>query len=269
MARELLCWEDFHTQHKIMEADNLFFIALQSSLILGLIHGINPCGHSWLVLAPFVSGEKSGRRVSALTLAFLLGTALACLAIGLSLGLLSTLLSPNVRLWTDLTTNGIIIVLGLILVIRPQLLHSHEHHGHDHHERGHHEHGHGAHHGHSHHHDHGKQRFGLRSQNRLGRITGLGLFTIGFVNMIIPCPTVAIMYSYALESGSALHSVLVFGAYALTTGVAIAAVIYGIFKVTSLLRRLQQDWIEGAIMRSIGLLTIFFGSYSLLIDLNI
>ncbi len=31
--------------------ESLFLIALQSSLFLGLIHGINPCGHSWIVLA--------------------------------------------------------------------------------------------------------------------------------------------------------------------------------------------------------------------------
>ncbi|MBC8208871.1 MAG: sulfite exporter TauE/SafE family protein [Desulfobulbaceae bacterium] len=254
-----------------MEFDNLFFIALQSSLMLGLIHGINPCGHSWLVLAPFVSGEKNGRRVSILTLSFVLGTALACLAIGLSLGLVSTLLSPDIRFWADMVTNSIIIILGLILVLRPDLLH---HHDHDHdHSDGHRDCRHSepnnqseCKHTHDHHHEHPEHHC---KTSRLSQVTGVGLFTIGFINMIIPCPTVAIMYSYALESGSAIYSVLVFGAYALTTGIAIGGVIYGIYRVTTLLRKLQQNWIEGAIMRSIGVLTIFFGSYSLFIDIRI
>ena len=39
-----------------MEPDHLFWLPPQSSFALGLIHGINPCGRSWLVPAPFVAG---------------------------------------------------------------------------------------------------------------------------------------------------------------------------------------------------------------------
>ena len=60
-----------------MEMETLFLAALQSSFVLGLIHGVNPCGHSWLVLAPFVTGEKRGGRVALLTAAFVGGTAVA------------------------------------------------------------------------------------------------------------------------------------------------------------------------------------------------
>ena len=58
-----------------MEIETLLFAAIQSSFLLGLLHGVNPCGHSWLVLAPFVSGEKKGSRVTLLTTMFLGGTA--------------------------------------------------------------------------------------------------------------------------------------------------------------------------------------------------
>ena len=252
-----------------MEYDNLFFLALQSSLILGFIHGVNPCGHSWLVLAPFVSGEKNGRRISALTLSFIMGTAVACLVIGWSLGTVSAVLSSAVRYWADIVTNSIIVLLGIILLVRPQILHSHEHErssccAHAHHE---HEHGHEHHiHDHSHHHEHHGPPSRL---SRLGKVTVTSLFVIGFVNMIIPCPTVAIMYSYGIESGSAWRSTLVFAMYALTTGIAIGAVIYAIYRIATLMRRLNQHWIENAIMRGIGLLTVFFGAYSLLNDLKL
>lgn len=43
-----------------MELNNLFWVTFQSSIILGLVHGVNPCGHSWLVLAHFVVGQKKG-----------------------------------------------------------------------------------------------------------------------------------------------------------------------------------------------------------------
>lgn len=243
-----------------MEFDNIFFVAIQSSLMLGFIHGVNPCGHSWLVLAPFVSGEKNGKKVSLLTTSFILGTALACLGIGWSLGIISVGFSDNIRYWSDTTTNVVVIVLGLILILKPQILHSHgatscactSNHKHEqNHADG------GG-------HDHGPHQENRGMLSRFSKMTISGLFVIGFVNMIIPCPTAAIMYSYAIESGNTLRSTLVFGAYALSTGIALAAVIYAIFKASSFARRLNQHWIENAIMRIIGCITVFFGVYSLI-----
>ncbi|WP_147819219.1 sulfite exporter TauE/SafE family protein [Salidesulfovibrio onnuriiensis] len=236
-----------------MNFDTLFLVALQSSLMLGFIHGVNPCGHSWVVLAPFVAGDSSGKRVSVLTTAFIFGTTMGCLGIGLALGLLSAGLPESVRSVTDMITGGIIVLLGAVLLWRPHLLHSHDHDGHHCHEHGH-DHDHGDHcscHSHAH------------TPLSARRSTAWGLGTLGFVNMIVPCPTVAIMYSYALESGSAAKSVAVFGIYALGTGVALGGVIYAIFKVTSLIRRMQQSWIEPAVMRTVGVMTIAFGVYSL------
>ena len=84
--------------------DSVFLVALQSALVLGFIHGINPCGHSWLVLAPFVYGEKNGKRVFSLTSGFIFGTTLACLAIGISLGSISLALPDSVRSFVDIGT---------------------------------------------------------------------------------------------------------------------------------------------------------------------
>lgn len=237
-----------------MEFDSLFWVAFQSSIILGLVHGVNPCGHSWLVLAPFVIGEKRGARVAWLTFAFLAGTALACLVLGLTLGAVSATIPESLEHWVDTGTSVLLILLGLVLIVKPGLIHHHhdEEHGHDH-----------AHdleeiHGHEGQGAHGRADGGKK------KLTGLALFGIGFVNMIIPCPTVAIMYGYALDSGSTLKATAVFGIYAIATAIAVAGVIYAIFHVARLLERLSQDWVETALMRGAGLITILFAGYSLL-----
>lgn len=251
--------------------DSLFLVALQSSMFLGLIHGINPCGHSWVVLAPFVAGDTSGKRVFVLTTAFILGTSAGCLAIGALLGSVSATLPESIRSITDTVTAGIIILLGAILLWRPHLLHNHDH-DHDHHHGHDHDHHHDDHHDHDHHHDHAECHCHEHDHHHSAtplsakRSTVWGLAILGFVNMIVPCPTVAIMYTYALESGSTFHAVSVFASYAIGTGFALGGVIYAIYKFTGLMRKLQRPWVEPAIMRSVGVLTIFFGVYTLYLD---
>ncbi len=263
-----------------MSGETMLPVAFQSALLLGLIHGVNPCGHSWLVLAPFVSGCREGRRVAVLTVSFLLGTALASIAIGLSLGAVSTLFTGEVRFYMDIFVNGLVIVLGALLLVKPELIHSHDHdhcHSHDHSHD--HDHSHEEDHAHDHcghYHEHEHQSACGCSDGIAKRLAGfvqgrssvLALFVIGFVNMIIPCPTLAVMYSYALDSRNPFFSSIVFGGYAFTTAIAVGGVIFAIFKVSSLARSLSQDWIEVVIMRGIGLITIVFGIYSLYSDLG-
>ncbi|BCS88765.1 sulfite exporter TauE/SafE family protein [Pseudodesulfovibrio sediminis] len=257
-----------------MELDSIFWVALQSSLVLGLVHGINPCGHSWLVLAPFVYGEKQGRRVFSLTSAFIMGTTLGCLIIGLTLGSISLAIPASLTFYVDLATFVILMALGSILIVKPSLLHNHDHdhdhdhaHGHDHtHDHQHHD-SH-DHHDHEHHHDdhehdHAACAHCHGTPSKTKTITLWGLFSIGFINMIVPCPTVAIMYTYALDSGSVFKGTMVFASYALGTAIALAGVIYAIYKATSFVRALKQEWIEPMVMRTAGALTIAFGAYSL------
>lgn len=250
-----------------MEFDTIFLVALQSSLFLGLIHGVNPCGHSWLILAPFVYGEKNGKRVLSLTSAFILGTTLACMIIGFTLGSISLTIPESLTYIVDIITMSVLVVLGLILLVKPEILHSHDH-DHDHHHNHSHEHGHD--HGSGHHSDdHNHSHCGscscsqhAKSASSLRSVTFWGLFSIGFVNMIVPCPTVAIMYKYALDSGSVLKGTAVFASYALGTGIALAAVIYAIYKAASFVRALEQDWVEPLVMRTAGVMTICFAIYS-------
>ncbi len=231
-----------------MEIDSLFLMAIQSSLVLGLIHGINPCGHSWLVLTPFVVGDKPGKLVSHLTFSFIAGTAVACLAIGASLGAISLLIPPHLQWYIEVSTGVILIALGFILIFKPHILHHHDHDDSCHSE-------------HCHHSSCASHKNDKHKKN--GKTTGIFLFGVGFVNMIIPCPTVAIMYGYAIESGSVTKATLVFAAYALTTGITVGSVIFAIIKISNLLRTLQQNWIETAIMRTAGFVIILFSSISL------
>ena len=110
-----------------MELETILFAAIQSSFLLGLLHGINPCGHSWLVLAPFVTMERNGDRVVLLTCAFLSGTVLACLALGASLGTISQLVPKSMGIWVEAGTSVILVSLGLLLIYNPHLLHHHGH----------------------------------------------------------------------------------------------------------------------------------------------
>ncbi len=250
-----------------MEFETILLAAIQSSFLLGLLHGINPCGHSWLVLAPFVTGEKNGGRVALLTCAFLSGTALACLALGASIGAISQFVPLYMGTWVEIGTSVILIILGLLLIYNPHLLHNHEHYEHHDHCQGHgDEHDHHECKKHSHSHDSHDKRGFLSKLHKLTKNTKVlpfALFGIGFVNMIVPCPTAAIMYGYALNAGSAFTATLVFGTYAISTAIAVGGVIFLIFKATSMANSLQKEWVEPLVMRLSGVVIVFFSIYGI------
>ena len=101
----------------------------------------------------------------------------------------------------------------------------------------------------------------LLAKNR--QMLPLALFGIGFVNMVIPCPTAAVMYGYALNAGSTLTATLVFGTYAISTAIAVGGVIFVIFKATNMANSLQKEWVEPLIMRLAGGVIIIFSVYGL------
>lgn len=244
-----------------MEIETLLVAAIQSSFLLGLLHGINPCGHSWLVLAPFVSGEKRGARVALLTAMFVGGTAVACLVLGASLGAVSQIMPQSMGVWVEVITSVILIIIGLLLLYDPHILHSHDH-DHDHHNHSHscncsHNHQH-----HTHNDDHGILAR-IKSLTKNKKLLPPALFAIGFVNMIVPCPTAAVMYTYALNAGSVWNATVVFGTYAISTAIAVGAVIYLIFKATTMAHSLQKDWVEPFIMRFAGVVIIIFSGYGM------
>lgn len=248
-----------------MELETLLFAAIQSSFLLGLLHGVNPCGHSWLVLAPFVTGEKNGRRVTLLTFSFLAGTTIACLVLGATLGAVSHFIPESLAIWLEQGTSLILLVIGLLLLYNPHILHNHDDHDHQHHHHSHDDDKHCQDGKYCCSHSHGHQEVGiiskLKSMANNKRLLPSALFSIGFVNMIIPCPTAAIMYGYALNAGSVLTATLVFGTYALSTAIAVGGVIFLIFKATKMAKSLQKGWVEPAIMRLAGVIIVIFSGY--------
>lgn len=262
-----------------METEFLLLVAIQSSFVLGILHGINPCGHSWLVLAPFTTGEKNGKRVALLTFSFLSGTALACLFLGFSLGAISQYIPAGMTMWVETGTSLVLVIIGLLLLYNPHILHNHDHehdHGCDHHchshENSHHSHDHNHDHDHRHHHEHGHEKKGivskLKQMTKKPAMLPTALFGIGFVNMIIPCPTAAVMYGYALQADTVFAATLVFGVYAIATAISVGGVIYLIFRATSMANSLQKDWVEPLIMRLAGGVIIIFSGYDLLVRFN-
>lgn len=243
-----------------MGVEKLLLAALQSSFLLGLLHGINPCGHSWLVLAPFVAGERKGARVAVLTFSFLLGTALACLALGATLGAISQVMPSSMGIWVESITSLVLIVIGLLLLYNPHILHNH---GHGHEDHCHDHECHSREHGHDDHGHRPNMTSRLKKLSEKKSFLPLALFAIGFVNMIVPCPTAAIMYGYALNSGHVLSATLVFAVYAVATAIAVGCVIFLIFKMTSMASSLRKDWVEPLIMRVAGAVIIIFSGYGL------
>lgn len=65
-----------------------------------------------------------------------------------------------------------------------------------------------------------------RSFDRCRTPRQAALFTVGFVHMIVPCPNLATIYKYTLESRSDIKSIAVFFIYAIATSVAVVAIIF-------------------------------------------
>ncbi len=79
--------------------------------------------------------------------------------------------------------------------------------------------------------------------------------------MIILCPTAAVMYGYALKSGSALAASIVFGSYAIATAIAVESAIFSKYRMTAMASLPQKEWVESLIMRVAGCIRRVFSLY--------
>jgi nickel/cobalt exporter len=235
------------------DANNMtFIVALQTSIMLGLLHGISPCGHSWPILAPFCITTKSMRRCMAIWFFFCLGTTVACLVLGMVFGLLGSFIPASLDVYFGIGTAVILVVLGILVICKPHWLHfedeeeeealmesltvvkqAHEF-------------------------TDGKKRF------KYGILSGI--FSIGFVNMIIPCPTAGVMYTYALVAKSILVGMAIFLAYALATSLVLLIVTYFLGKATLFFKNLGQEKYEVLITRISGALIAGFGFYLIYVE---
>lgn len=241
-------------------------------ILLGLLHGLSPCEHSWPILAPFAITAKTMKKLFYISLMFCAGTTVACVLLGLAFGLVGDFIPMNWSAYMGAGTAGILIILGIILIFKPTWLHfDHEHeddHGHDHGHSHSHETSHG-HEGHSHDHDHGHSHNpGPAKPNKKKFKHGIywGMFSLSFINMIIPCPTTVPIYTLALNSGSILNSMMIFLAYAVATTTVLLIMTYFIGKASQFLKKFNQEKYEILLTRVSGVLIALFGVYMALVQ---
>jgi nickel/cobalt exporter len=229
-----------------------FIVALQASIMLGLLHGISPCGHSWPILAPFCITAKGMRKCINVWFFFCLGTTIACLILGVIFGMLGSFIPPSWDIYFGIGTAGILVVLGMVVIFKPHWLHFEDEEEEE------------------------ILKQSLDSNEQALRFTtnkrrfkhGIywGMFSIGFINMIIPCPTAAVMYTYALVAKSVPVGTTIFLAYALATSFVLLIVTYSIGKATLFFKKLGQEKYEVLITRISGVFIAGFGLYMIVVE---
>jgi len=231
-----------------------FVVALQASIMLGLLHGISPCGHSWPILAPFCITAKGMRKCINVWFFFCLGTTLACLLFGVIFGALGSFIPPSWDIYFGMGTAAILVILGIVVIFKPHWLHFE-----DEEEE-----------------EALKEVLDSDSTEKAIQFTtnkrkfkhGIywGMFSIGFVNMIIPCPTAGVMYTYALVSKSIPVGTVIFLAYALATSLVLLIITYSLGKATLFFKKLGQEKYEVLITRISGALIAAFGVYMIIVE---
>lgn len=233
-----------------IDTSNLsFLVAIQASIMLGLLHGISPCGHSWPILAPFCISSKNLKKSLTVCTFFCLGTITSCIFLGALLGFAGNIIPKAWDTYFGIITAFILIILGLIMIVKPELLHLEDEEEHDREENA---------------------KLALSGHTEEAERESIkkykygiqwGMFSIGFANMILPCPTASIMYTYALISKSIITGTLIFLTYAVATSVVLFVISYSIGKTTGFFKNLNQGKYEILINRISGLLIIAFGIY--------
>ena len=231
-----------------------FVVALQASIMLGLLHGVSPCGHSWPILAPFCITAKGMRKCINVWFFFCLGTTLACLLLGVIFGALGSFIPPSWDIYFGMGTAAILVILGIVVIFKPHWLHFE-----DEEEE-----------------EALKEVLDSDSTEKAIQFTtnkrkfkhGIywGMFSIGFVNMIIPCPTAGVMYTYALVSKSIPVGTVIFLAYALATSLVLLIITYSLGKATLFFKKLGQEKYEVLITRISGALIAAFGVYMIIVE---
>jgi nickel/cobalt exporter len=229
-----------------------FIVAIQASIVLGLLHGISPCGHSWPILAPFCITAKGMKKCIKVWFFFCLGTTIACVILGVIFGALGSFIPPSWDIYFGMGTAGILVILGIVVIFKPHWLHFEDEEEEE------------------------VLKGALSSTEQALQFTtskrrfkhGIywGMFSLGFVNMIIPCPTAAVMYTYALVAKSIPVGTSIFLAYALATSLVLLIITYFLGKATMFFKKLGQEKYEVLITRISGALIAGFGIYMVFVE---
>ena len=229
-----------------------FIVALQASIVLGLLHGISPCGHSWPILAPFCITTKNMRKCINVWFFFCLGTTIACMVLGVIFGMLGSFIPPSWDIYFGIGTACILVVLGVVIIFKPHWLHFEDEEEEEALKKS---------------LDSAEQALQFTTNKRRFK-HGIywGMFSIGFINMIIPCPTAAVMYTYALVAKSVPVGTTIFLAYALATSLVLLIITYSLGKATLFFKKLGQEKYEVLITRISGAFIAGFGIYMIIVE---
>jgi nickel/cobalt exporter len=216
----------------------LILTTFTQALVWGAVHALVPCPHSWPMLLPFA---RSARGPLGSALLFGLGLTLTATAVGALAGGAVLAVPPEARDSIELGVGSLMVILGLIFLLRPQLMHAGHVHPHDGHE------------GPAHACDAGA----VRRLQRVG--PRIGLVLLGAGNMAIPCWTNVPAIGLAISSGGALGGALVGALFALSATAAMIVVLLLAVRGIRILEGLASRRVEGLVLRLSGLLLVSFG----------
>jgi len=181
---------------------------------------------------------------------FCSGITLACLLLGVLFGALGSIVPPSWDIYFGIGTAVILVILGIVVIFKPHWLHFED--------------------------EKEILRGSLESTKQALQFTtskkrfkhgiNWGMFSIGFVNMIIPCPTAGVMYTYGMVAKSIPVGTVIFLAYALATSLVLLIFTYFLGKATLFFKNLGQKKYEVLITRISGALIVGFGIYMVIIE---
>jgi nickel/cobalt exporter len=174
------------------------------------------------------------------------------MVLGALFGMLGSFIPPSWDIYFGVGTACILVVLGIVVIFKPNWLHFEDEEEEEALKKS---------------LDSTEQALQFTtSKRRFKHGIYWGMFSIGFINMIIPCPTAALMYTYALVAKSVPVGTTIFLAYALATSLVLLIITYSLGKATLFFKKLGQEKYEVLITRISGAFIAGFGVYMIIVE---
>jgi len=205
------------------------------AIIWGVLHGLTPHGHSWLVLLPFALGGITRRGMLRMSLVYSLGMIVAAAGTGALLGLIFSIIPGSWHHVFEVGVGVLLVMMGLIFLLRPLSVH------------------------HAIDHICGEECQSGEEKALLRSGTAGAMFMLGVMSMIIPCPTNIWVYMLPAVTQSPLKGTLIFTIYAIFTALAINLVAVSMVHARGLVAKLDQSGYRLLILRLSGILVLGIG----------
>lgn len=206
---------------------------LLGAMVWGVLHGLTPHGHSWLVFLPFALGGMQTRGMLRMALAYCAGMVVTAAATGALLGLLASIIPHAWHQRIELGVGVLLLLIGLVFIMRPLSVH----HAIDH---------------------ICKEDCQSGEERALLRAGTMGaMFMLGVMSMLVPCPTNIPMYA-ALTAGSrsSLMGASLFTVYALFTSASIIFVAVAMVRARTLVETIERRGYRAIIWRISGIILL-------------